>query len=289
MSIGSAEQFLSNVSKLSQAIWLDTRVARRELFLGLSDRSPGCKPRQRSTNSLCQVGLMVDARLRGEWLNSMRFDQLSDIAWRVFTAGLMWSNEQGTDGAIPDRYVRLLHPNGEQPDAVAELVAAIDKDGRRLWERTPGGYQIVEWDSTMGQSSADYVQRRKEANRKAQQTWRDNRKPSIPQSVSEVRESADESAHVSDYVSRHVGPGSGSIASKENGEPPLFCVRHPHGSMGAPCRGCGDARLLHEQWTRTQKTKPTPTTPAWKNPEACDHPAKHPVDNYCLVCEQVFE
>lgn len=32
---------------------------------------------------------MTDARLRGEWLNHIRFDSLSDAAWRVFTGACL--------------------------------------------------------------------------------------------------------------------------------------------------------------------------------------------------------
>lgn len=68
---------------------------------------------------------MADARLRAEWLGQMRFDDLSDAAWRVFTSALMWSIGNGTDGVIPRRYLRYLHPDGVIEESVRiELVHA---------------------------------------------------------------------------------------------------------------------------------------------------------------------
>lgn len=95
---------------------------------------------------------MTDARLRSEWHGSLRFDDLSDVAWRVFTGALMWSNEHGTDGFIPTRYVSRLHPDGHQPNAVQELVS------REFWEPTETGYQLLGWVGVLGQSTAETVE-----------------------------------------------------------------------------------------------------------------------------------
>ena len=40
------------------------------------------------------------------------------------------------------------------------------------------------------------------------------------------------------------------------GEPPLFCSKHPNGA-GGNCGGCADARRLHTAWAKTEKHKPT--------------------------------
>ena len=60
---------------------------------------------------------MVDARLPARWLQMMQFDALSDEAWRVFTGGLMWCVANGTDGHVPARYLKVLHPGGVKPAA----------------------------------------------------------------------------------------------------------------------------------------------------------------------------
>lgn len=109
---------------------------------------------------------MTDTRLPEQWLNNPKFDELSDTAWRVFTGGLMWSNSNATDGAIPSRYLRMLHPDGEKPNAIQELVAA------GLWGESNGNYQVLDWVG-LGQSTAAEVEERKEANRKRAQTYRD--------------------------------------------------------------------------------------------------------------------
>lgn len=86
-------------------------------------------------------------------------DDLSDVAWRVFTGGLMWSVENGTDGFIPERYTRWLHPDGPQESAFAELVKA------GVWKRTSAGYQFVDWEGDLGQSTAQEVEAYREKNR----------------------------------------------------------------------------------------------------------------------------
>lgn len=114
---------------------------------------------------------MTDARLRGAWLGRLRFDSLSDAAWRVFTSALMWSAEQGTDGMIPARYLRQLHPDGEQPGAFQELTEA------GIWEPAEaGGYQMVGWGADLGQSTAAEVLRYRENARERQQRRRERLK-----------------------------------------------------------------------------------------------------------------
>lgn len=66
---------------------------------------------------------MVDARLPAEWLGSIRIDNLSDRAFRVL-AGALRCNGQGTDGAIPARYTKYLHPDGDDEAAFDELERA---------------------------------------------------------------------------------------------------------------------------------------------------------------------
>lgn len=102
---------------------------------------------------------MTDARLRGSWLGKILFDDLSDPAWRVFTSALMWCAEQGTDGRIPARYLRQLHPSGEHAEAFAELARV------GIWKRTPEGYELIDWSGDLGQSTAEQVERYRANNR----------------------------------------------------------------------------------------------------------------------------
>lgn len=100
---------------------------------------------------------MTDAHLPGRWLTDPRMDALSDRAWRTFTGSLMWSNEQGTDGEIPQRALRLLHPEGVDGPTAAELVAAV------LWKPLDTGFQVLGWNKS--QSLAIDVQWQLERNR----------------------------------------------------------------------------------------------------------------------------
>lgn len=101
---------------------------------------------------------MTDSRLPGPWLMNPIMDGLSDRAWRTFTGSLMWSNEAGTDGRIPTRSLRLLHPEGTDDVTRDELVCA------GLWARNPDGVEVCNW-TLMGQELAAAVAERKEAAR----------------------------------------------------------------------------------------------------------------------------
>lgn len=141
---------------------------------------------------------MTDARLRGEWLHALKFNELSGDAWRVFTSALMWSAESGTDGRVPMRYVRLLHPDGDKPDAAAELVTA------GIWNRTADGYQLVDWDGALGQSTAAQVETYKAHARKRSRDFRERERVKLAKSV--TRDATDD---VTRDVREHVGKGEG--------------------------------------------------------------------------------
>lgn len=119
---------------------------------------------------------MTDSRLPGRWLTDDTMDSLSDRAWRTFTGSLMWSNEQGTDGAIPTRSLRFLHPLGVDAPTTDELVAA------RLWTRTKTGVQVRGW-VEIGQETAAKVQQRREANRLKSSKYRSKKGPAYPGDV----------------------------------------------------------------------------------------------------------
>ena len=144
---------------------------------------------------------MADARVPSHWLNNPEFDDLSDAAWRVLTGALMWSNGRGTDGLIPARYLRMLHPDGEQPEAFKQLEAA------GLWVKTTNGYQLIEWVKVLGQSTAETVEHNKEMNRNKQQKWRDEQSKKAGRTLPTftAAPSSDVTGDVTGYVTGHVG------------------------------------------------------------------------------------
>jgi hypothetical protein len=111
---------------------------------------------------------MVDARLPGRWLNSPRHDDLSDAAWRVYTCGLMYAAEQGTDGFIPTRALRLLHSMGAHQAAVLELVE------RGHWAMVEGGVRHIDWEHT--QTTAEQLAHQRERSRENSKKSRDQQK-----------------------------------------------------------------------------------------------------------------
>lgn len=150
---------------------------------------------------------MTDARLRGEWLGNLEFDLLSDRAWRVFTGALMWCAQNGTDGFIPDRYHNRLHPDGanlETRKAEKELTDA------GLWEKTRHqplgkGYQLIDWDGFLGQSTAEQVETYKANARERQRRYRERERSKLEKRV------------MSD-VTRHVGKGTGEGEREGEGD-----------------------------------------------------------------------
>lgn len=124
---------------------------------------------------------MTDARLRSEWLGQMKFDDLSDKAWRVFTLGLMWSVEQGTDGFIPKRYLKTLHPDGEDASAFEEIRNA------GLWLIGELGVQFLDWDGSLGQSTAEQIEAYKSNARKRQRAYRERERQKLTRSTSTPR------------------------------------------------------------------------------------------------------
>ena len=156
---------------------------------------------------------MTDARLRGEWLNSMKFDNLSDPAWRVFTSALMWSAENGTDGFIPGRYHKRLHPDGINNGAEAELIEA------KLWVKARGenevkGYQLIDWDGALGQSTAVQVETYKANGRDRQRKFREKERQKLAKTVGfedkgTTPVTRDVTGYITDGITRDVGKGKG--------------------------------------------------------------------------------
>lgn len=111
---------------------------------------------------------MTDARLPDRWLTDVKYLDLSDSAWRLFTSALMWSNQQGTDGDIPRVALNIFRTEEQVSSAVAELVQ------KSHWEETASGFRFSQqWERELGQSTMAEVESRKEANRQRQRRLRE--------------------------------------------------------------------------------------------------------------------
>ena len=71
---------------------------------------------------------MTDARLHMTFLTNHKVDGISDAAFRVYVNSIVLGSSQETNGHIPRRSLRLLHPEADLRASAAELEAA------RLWE-----------------------------------------------------------------------------------------------------------------------------------------------------------
>lgn len=120
---------------------------------------------------------MTDSRLPGRWLTDVRFEALSDRAFRTFCGSLMWSNEHGTDGAIPDVAMKYLHPLGVDVQTRTELLNAT------LWRVTKSGVQVPDWTTKMQQSAAATVEQQRENNRNRQRAHRARKKSATADGV----------------------------------------------------------------------------------------------------------
>ncbi|HWL76779.1 hypothetical protein [Microbacterium sp.] len=185
---------------------------------------------------------MTDARLPGYWLTELRFMDMSDRLWRIFTNALMWCAEQGTDGAVQSRHYRFLYSDGVTEDDIDSLVVA------ELAERTDDGFQLQGWadDRGLRQSSAATVHAYRERKRKNQAKYREGLRSRL------------ESGDVTGHVAEHVGVGPQEVNSVKGASAyvtgnadlrldakkvdPTVCAKHPDGDAGVSCWGCKTAR-----------------------------------------------
>lgn len=113
---------------------------------------------------------MTDTRLPAKWLTDPLINGLTPLAWRTFTDSLMWSNEHGTDGDVPEVAFRYLGPKGLEQAPKAELI------GKGLWaEGKQGGVIVLNWQG-IGQSTAAEVEANKDKARKRQADYRERTK-----------------------------------------------------------------------------------------------------------------
>lgn len=191
---------------------------------------------------------MVDARLPAEWLGSIRIDDLSDRAFRTLACALLWCNEHGTDGLIPARYTRYLHPDGDHQIAFEELEDA------GFWVRAADGFHLIGWSEELHQSTAAELRHYRESSRQRQRAYRERkRKPSSnPMSASaDLRDVVhEETRFVTRDAMAHLVSGSGDLKKKRAAtardvardvESP-FCRDHPTGTT-EPCGACARARV----------------------------------------------
>lgn len=219
---------------------------------------------------------MVDARLPAEWLGAPRYEDLSDRAFRILAGALMWSNTHGTDGEIPRRCSRLLHPEGDSAEAFAEL------EGAGFWQATDDGYCLIGWSDALHQSTAAEVERNR-----ANARDRQRRRRAVAVATDVTR---DVTHSVPGDVTPDVGSGSRHYAGAERAlvtgdvtrdirgddEPESpFCSIHPVGTT-EPCGGCARARVSLEARDRIV----APRTP-W-NCDVDGH--KLVVDGSCAIC-----
>jgi len=199
---------------------------------------------------------MVDARLPAEWLGSIRIDNLSDRAFRILAGALMWCNGQGTDGSIPARYTKYLHPDGDDQGAFDELEVS------GLWSRVADGYRLNGWAVELHQSTAEEIERYRDAARRRQKAYRDRQRGSDagsePPTAGGSRGMRDVTHNAMRDVTANVGSGSLGESNKKSAyshrhvtshvthnSPSPFCANHPSGTP-EPCGACARARTAHE-------------------------------------------
>jgi hypothetical protein len=102
----------------------------------------------------------MDARIPERALTDPVLDGLSDAAYRVWVAGLAYSVGQNSDGLIPARALRLLHPDGPRSDLARELVA------RGVWTVNGDGWRNLRHQDA--QTTAADVERLREQARERQ-------------------------------------------------------------------------------------------------------------------------
>jgi len=153
----------------------------------------------------------------------------------------MWSAEHGTDGHVPSRYLRFLHPDGEHTEAQNQLVAA------GLWEREAAGMFMPEWSGALHQSTAAEVEAYKAGGRARQQKWRDRQREKLTKAVSMPNPSTER-------IGSETDAGTGDVTRNVTG-----AVTRP--SMRDVGKGKGKGQALDAGTTRRPAPTPTLTLP----------------------------
>ena len=137
-----------------------------------AQQGSSCRPRE----SLSWRCSMTDGRIPGQWIGSPEYDDFGVNAWGLFTRAIAWSNEHGTDGAIPTRYLGVIFPwEKGLREACDELVT------RGKLTKTENGYQLPRWSEDaraggLGQETASRVAELREQRRVRAQRARDRKR-----------------------------------------------------------------------------------------------------------------
>ncbi len=196
---------------------------------------------------------------------------MSDRLWRIFTNSLMWSAEQGTDGAIQNRHFRFLYAEEITDADIDALVAA------ELADRTADGIQLRGWADRhgLGQSEAATVKAYRDRKRQNQAEYRERLKSRL------------ESGDVTGHVAEHVGQGpsfndssKGASAYVTGNGSQTRCTKHPDGNSDAPCFGCMEARKAAAAASTPKKI--------FNSPESLCASGRHKwlADGTCNFCTQ---
>ena len=165
---------------------------------------------------------MTDARLPDKWLTDLSYLELSDQAWRLFTSALMWCNQQGTDGRVPNSALQILRPAEVLVMATDELVE------KGHWTESDSGYEFAKnWDQELGQSTKAEVQSRRDSNRERQRRLRERNEGSGE--VDSIRDHS--KSYPKEVVTRHVTRDLGQARTGKD--------RNKVGvGITAPCKHC---------------------------------------------------
>lgn len=113
---------------------------------------------------------MTDTRLTPTFLGNTKIDDLDDLAFRVHVNGMVYAGSHETDGHIPRRALRHLHPEAVDLLSVAEQLV---KAG--VWEAAPEGYVVH--DFLHHQTPRAVLEQRREQEREKKRKQRQNRSP----------------------------------------------------------------------------------------------------------------
>ena len=168
--------------------------------------------------------------------------RLSDAAFRAFVEANGESRIAESDGVIESDNAEFLWSK----TALDELVSS--HPSRPLMTRREDAYVIRDY--------ADHQFTTADKERLAQISRENGAKGGRPRNPEKPAQVISEPRVTQSKPG--IGGGIGKPSSYEEGEPPLFCSKHPTGSQGVSCAACGDARRLHLAWERAQKAKPPP-------------------------------
>jgi len=176
---------------------------------------------------------VTDTRLPEHFLTSPTLDALSSDAFRVYVNGLMWSVTHGTDGLLPERSLRFLHPDGKRPELAAELTTT------GLWECDDDGHHVP--DFLRYQTPAEQVERSRAFTRERKRRQRDRECADDPDgddlSVSRVTERVTSGVTSEDRTGQAVVEET-NYESAEPADPRCYACGTSNPADAAECSWC---------------------------------------------------